>query len=225
MNILKIVLYSIFFFSCCILSCNTTSKVNTYSYLALGDSYTIGEGVKTNERWPNQLADSLTNSGFTIEKVNILAKTGWTTRNLLDAIYETHFERHTIVSLLIGVNNQYQRKPFTVFQEEFVTLLDTCIGLASKKSNVFVVSIPDYSVTPFGNDNKTQIALEINQYNKYIQETCSAKGVLFINITEISRELSEDSKALVNDGLHPSGYQYSQWTKQMFPHVLKLLKK
>lgn len=194
-------------------------------YLALGDSYTIGEGVSEELRWPNQLAQRLKAVDFEISKVNIIATTGWTTRNLLDAIEKEKPVQHELVSLLIGVNNQYQKLPFDLYESEFVELLELAIELAGGKENVFVVSIPDYGVTPFGSGDPVGIGKEIDRYNAYAAGKCRALDIPFIDITGISRDLGNGTGALAADRLHPSGTQYTQWTEAILPVVIDLLKK
>ncbi len=201
---------------------NTTSK-RKIKYLALGDSYTIGENESVSGRWPNQLKDSLTLKGFVVEKTDIIAQTGWTTTNLLNAINNTLIEDYNLVSLLIGVNNQYQNKPFSLFKQEFNQLLDTAIVFAGSKDSIFVVSIPDYGVTPFGGSNSQAIAQEIDMYNDYIESQCDSLAVTYINITEISRNLGSSNGALTNDNLHPSAFQYSKWVEAILPRVLAMI--
>ena len=201
----------------------TPMETRTYTYLALGDSYTIGQGVIEEERWPNQLSAELNGNGKEITNVNIIAQTGWTTTDLLNAIQSENPEKHDIVSLLIGVNNQYQNKPFNLFETEFDSLLNISINLASSIEKVFVVSIPDYGVTPFGANNSQQIAMELDQYNDYMEVKCSSMNIPFINITEISRQLGSSNGALASDNLHPSGYQYGLWVQEILPTVMNLL--
>jgi len=181
-------------------------------FLALGDSYTIGESVTENERWPNQLANELG-----ISKPLIIATTGWRTDNLANAISIAKLkEEFDLVSLLIGVNNQYQGKPIDKYALEFETLLNTSIRLANgRKENVFVVSIPDYGFTPFGMKNKDRISLEIERYNEIAKKICSRIQVKYIDITDISREGLSDPSLVAPDGLHPSGKMYALWTKRI----------
>lgn len=193
------------------------------NYLALGDSYTIGQGVEEHQRWPNQLIEKLKSNNYLVDKTGIIAKTGWTTRNLLDAIEENDVENYNLVSLLIGVNNQYQNQPFTMFTSDFDLLLSKSIEIAGGSSRVFVVSIPDYGVTPFGSSNSEKIGMEIDMYNQYILDHCNAKNIPFIDITEISRTLGATNDALAPDNLHPSGTQYAVWVDSILPIVIELL--
>lgn len=201
-----------------------SSPVETYTYLALGDSYTIGQGVEEASRWPNQLRDSLAQDSILLEEVNFIAQTGWTTRRLLDEIQIESPPQHDLVSLLIGVNNQFQRLPFSQFTSEFDSLLTIAEALAQAEGRVFVVSIPDYGVTPFGAPNRERIAEELDDYNAYIAYRCGSRDIPFINITEISRELGASEGALAFDNLHPSGFQYSLWVEEILPTVEELLK-
>jgi lysophospholipase L1-like esterase len=182
-------------------------------YLALGDSYTIGESVAEKERWPVQLAEALRKKGKSIEGPTIIATTGWRTDNLKNAIDIARVkEEYGMVSLLIGVNNQYQGKPVETFTKEFEELLNTAIRLAGgKKENVFVVSIPDYGYTPFGKPKQEKISKELDEYNNISRRIVEKYKVKYFYITDISRKGLEDPALVAEDGLHPSGKQYSQW--------------
>lgn len=196
---------------------------DSLSYLALGDSYTIGQGVDPSLRWPNQLAEKLLENDVPIDSVRIIARTGWTTRNLIDAVEASDAQAYDLVSLLIGVNNQYRQQDFILFETEFDQLLNRATQLAGTKEKVFVVSIPDYGVTPFGAGNREQIAAELDQYNAYMAEKCSTLEIPFIDITEISRDLGDAPEALAPDELHPSGTQYAAWVEEILPVVLEML--
>lgn len=204
-------------------TCETIEEQTPIKYLALGDSYTICQNVSEGGRWPNQLKEKLKDNNFEVEKTDIIAQTGWTTSNLITAINNASPEDYNLVSLLIGVNNQYQNQPFTIFQTEFDQLLTTSINIAGNKDRVFVVSIPDYGVTPFGSANSQTIGQEIDQYNSYMETKCDSLGILYINITEISRTLGSTNGALTNDNLHPSASQYTEWVNEMLAEVLGLL--
>ena len=205
----------------------------TYSYLALGDSYSIGEQVAFADNFPNQTIQLLRKDSFGFYAPEIIAKTGWTTDELNEAIENTVLlETYDIVSLLIGVNNQYRGRSATEFKIEFEQLLQLAIGFAGNKPyRVFVLSIPDWGITPFastllidGKGTDTQkVAEEIDAYN-YICET-SAKQFLtnFINITESQREEGNKPGFLAPDGLHPSGLEYKKWAAKMADAVLKQL--
>jgi lysophospholipase L1-like esterase len=191
------------------------------NYLALGDSYTIGESVTENDRWPNQLVRILNAKGTVFAKPRIIATTGWRTDNLANAIRIANLkEEYDLVSLLIGVNNQYQGKPVEQFAIEFESLLKTAIKLAKgNKENVFVVSIPDYGFTPFGLKNKEKISQEIDLFNSVSQEICKKDNVKYINITDTSREGLNDLTLVASDGLHPSGKLYTQWANRIAEQI------
>lgn len=193
-------------------------------YLALGDSYTIGQGVEESERWPNQLVEELRSNDKQVDRVEIIAQSGWRTNNLIDAIASNNPQGFNLVSLLIGVNNQFSNLDFDIFIAEFNELLQTSINIAGSSERVFVVSIPDYGVTPFGSSwgNPSQIASELDMYNAYMHQRCEELGIPFINITDISRSLGSSQGAL-SDGLHPSGMQYALWVDEMLPVVLELV--
>ncbi|MGB0431052.1 MAG: SGNH/GDSL hydrolase family protein [Bacteroidia bacterium] len=202
---------------------NAEPEKDVISYLALGDSYTIGQGVDAYNRWPNLLIDTLKKSDYQFEKDQIIAQTGWTTYNLLQAMSNQDLSDYNLVSLLIGVNNQYRGQDFDVFKSEFDSLLNWSITIANSKSRVFVVSIPDYGVTPFGQSNAEKIAKELDNYNGYMYNKCVEKGVPFVDITTISRIMGNGEGALAKDNLHPSGKQYQQWVNKIAPVVFSLL--
>lgn len=188
------------------------------AYLALGDSYTIGESVDVGERWPVQLGEKLSEVGRGVAEPRIIAKTGWTTDELISAIgQEDITETYDMVSLLIGVNNQYRGYAFEQYQTEFAELLSLAISFAGQDtSKVFVVSIPDYGVTPFAaNSDTVRIANEIDRYNQHAEAYCEALGVQYVDITEISRQAREKPDLVANDGLHPSAAMYRLWVERI----------
>ena len=200
-----------------IVSFGQTKDLN-YSYLALGDSYTIGESVKESERWPVQLSNSLRNK---LNKPVIIAKSGWTTDQLIDTLNKINFnKKFDFVSLLIGVNNQYRGRSVENFKEGFTILLKKSIEYANyKKERVMVVSIPDWGVTPFAkNKNRTIIGNEIDAFNKVIHDECMKNNITFFNITEISRKAVDNNSLIAEDGLHPSKKMYKQWVKIIKPY-------
>lgn len=197
--------------------------------LALGDSYTIGQSVEAGMRWPNQFGDSLTNRGYQIDEIHYIATTGWRTDNLISAIKNKNLENqgYNLVSLLIGVNNQYQNAPFSKYENEFPALLDSAIRYAGgDPSRVFVVSIPDYAFTPFGQSsgNASAISQELDQYNAFAKLISAQKNVVFFNITPISRLGVQKPEYVANDGLHPSGTQYTEWVKLILEYIEGTLK-
>lgn len=192
------------------------------TYLALGDSYTIGERVDENQRWPVQLSRALQDSGIAIAEPRIIAKTGWTTLELEEAIARTDLNPpYDLVSLLIGVNDQYDGLDFTKYPARFRLLLKKALALAGgKKDHVFVISIPDYSVTPFGQKkNPDAIRKQLARYNATNKSIAEKLGVYYINITPGSREAARDSSLIAPDGLHPSGKMYTQWVEQIIPVI------
>ncbi|HRK55551.1 MAG TPA: SGNH/GDSL hydrolase family protein [Cyclobacteriaceae bacterium] len=200
--------------------CAQTSK-QLKTYLALGDSYTIGESVPETERWPVQLAKALTEKGIPVASPKIIAVTGWRTDNLKNGIDIAQIkERYDLVSLLIGVNNQYQGKPADAYAVEYETLLKTAIQLAGgEKANVFVVSIPDYGYTPFGAPNQPKISKELDEFNAINKRITEAYEITYINITDISRRGLEDPELVADDTLHPSGKQYTLWVKRILENL------
>lgn len=185
------------------------------SFLALGDSYTIGESVQESERWPVQLAKELNDIGYQVEQPKIIARTGWRTDELMAAVNDANLlSDYDLVGLLIGVNNQYQGKTVESYQPEFEELLRKAIELAGgDKSKVFVVSIPDYGFTPFGESKKAKISRELDDYNSVNRSISKALGVQYFYITDISR--SGKNGLVAKDNLHPSGEQYRLWVAEI----------
>lgn len=196
-------------------------------YLALGDSYTIGESVPENERWSNQLAGLLTTNDISTE-VTIIARTGWTTDELWDGMQKVKISPpYDLVSLLIGVNNQYRGRNIQEYRDGFTFLLNKAIEYAGGDPNrVIVLSIPDWGVTPFASsrDSKT-IAVEINQFNSVNEEESKKAGVHYVDVTPVSRETVNDSALIASDGLHPSGKMHAEWAKLAYSEVLKIFEK
>lgn len=198
-------------------------------YLALGDSYTIGEAVPEKDRWPVQLVERLRKEGIEINDPTIIATTGWTTDELQSALARVRLAgNYELVSLLIGVNNQYRGYPVDQYKKEFAELLDQAIALAGgDPDDVFVLSIPDYGVTPFSKEkglNPAKIARELNQYNAIAKEIAVSQEVDFFEITEWSRRAKNDPSLIASDGLHPSGKMYKNWVDTCFKEVSKKLK-
>ena len=192
------------------------------TYLALGDSYTIGESVTEAERWPNQLAESLRKKGYDVAKPAIIATTGWRTDNLRNAINIARLkDTYSLVSLLIGVNNQFQGKPAGQYAIEFEDLLRTCIELAGqKKENVLVVSIPDYGYTPYGMSRQSDISDALDQFNAINKKISKKQGIRYIDITDISRKGLDQPDLVASDGLHPSGKMYSLWVERIVKEIV-----
>lgn len=193
-------------------------------YLALGDSYTIGQSVEPDERWPVILAKELKAAGKPIATPQIIARTGWTTRNLLDALEQNPpTGTFDLVSLLIGVNNQYQGRNMEEYRVEFRQLLLKAMTYAGDDAgNVFVLSIPDWGVTAMGEGNRDHIAAEIDSFNAIAKEECDKQKIAFINITGISRTALNDPTMIARDQLHFSGKMYALWVKEALPRVRQL---
>lgn len=194
-----------------------------YTYLALGDSYTIGEQVPLHESFPYQALQLLRKAGKAFHAPEIIAKTGWTTDELNDQINQSIFlESYDIVTLLIGVNNQYRGRKSNEFKIEFNNLLQRAIGFAGgKNEQVFVLSIPDWGVTPFAKERDTkQIALEIDQYNEQCKLVAEENNCHFIDITTAQRIDGNNPDFLAGDGLHPSGEEYAKWANKLFDVIL-----
>lgn len=197
------------------------------TYLALGDSYTIGESVDADMRWPVQLVHRLRDNFINIADAEIIARTGWTTDELMKGIETTSTRNsYDLVSLLVGVNNQYRGRDIDNFRQEFSELLDIALGFADGISgNVIVLSIPDWGVMPFAqNRDREKIADEIDAFNRVVKEECMNAGISFFDITDISRKASNDLTLVAEDGLHPSGKMYSQWVDRVYNHVYDLFK-
>jgi lysophospholipase L1-like esterase len=198
--------------------------VKEINYLALGDSYTIGQSVCETCRFPEQLRKKLeisnTNNTY---KSQIIATTGWTTANLISAINAINLApKYDLVTLLIGVNNQYQNKAFSIYEKEFPELVTKAIVLAKgDKANVIVVSIPDYAFTPFGKQsNPSKISLEIDNYNAFAQKYCLEQNIEFITITDITRQGLINPLLVATDGLHPSELAYTQFVERILPKAI-----
>ena len=195
-------------------------------YLALGDSYTIGESVDSSERWSHQLADLLRAHDITTE-ITIIARTGWTTQELWEGIQARKISPpYDLVSLLIGVNNQYRGHDINEYREQFVLLLNKAIEYAGgDPCRVIVLSIPDWGVTPFANGHDSgQIARDIDAFNSVNKEETEKVDAYYVDITPISRKALNDSSWIALDGLHPSGKMYAEWAKLALPVVLEVLK-
>lgn len=225
-------LLAIFFFFTLISSCNKEFKSNTmtntssiekkYNYLALGDSYTIGQSVLAAENFPTQVVSIMLNNATPFLPARIIAKTGWTTDELETGISIANTENpllptYDFVSLLIGVNNQYRARSVENYKPEFEALLKKAIAFAGNKpEHVVVLSIPDWGVTPFaaGRD-RAQIAREIDAYNHANKKIALQYSVHYIDITPWTREASNDPSLLAEDGLHPSGKEYKRWADKI----------
>ena len=200
-------------------------------YLALGDSYTIGESVAASERWPVQLTARLRARGFTLEDPLLIATTGWTTGELAGAIEQANpIGPFDLVTLLIGVNNQYRGRSEDEYRKQFHALLQRSIAYAGDDpARVIVLSIPDWSVTPFATgmgaeqSSLDRIAGQIDQFNAINRAETERSGAHYLDITPISRQAAQDRSLLATDGLHPSGKMYAQWVKLIEPMACDVL--
>jgi len=204
-----------------------------YTYLALGDSYTIGESVSILENFPSQTVQLLRKSGYDFLAPEILAMTGWTTKDLLETIQKTKLlSSYDYITLLIGVNNQFQEIDINEYKKDFEALLKKAISLAGDKTrHVFVLSIPDWGATPFAEDrlsngktkDRRKISAEIDEYNMINQLLSRQYKVHYIDITPGTREAARDESLLTNDKLHPSGKEYARWATPVFALISNAL--
>ncbi len=195
-----------------------TTAQKTYTYLALGDSYTIGESLPLGDNFPHQTVDLLRKKGMSITDPEIVAKTGWTTDELMDAIAKRTLKPdYDFVSLLIGVNNQYRGRDLATYQKEFEQLLQQAIQFAGGKHNrVFVLSIPDWGMTPFAEGrDRVKITREIDLFNAANQKISEQYKVQYIEITTGTREASKDLSLVADDKLHPSKKEYAKWADKL----------
>jgi lysophospholipase L1-like esterase len=191
----------------------------TLSFLALGDSYTIGEGVPAEDRWPVRLAERLRDDGIALADPHIVAQTGWTTLELLEAMGESgNLRRHDLVTLLAGVNDQYRGYGVDSYRESFDRLVQAAIAHAKLPNGLIVLSIPDWGATPYAHGrDRTAIAHEIDTFNSAAREIAMASGVRFLDITPLSRRAANDRSLLAADGLHPSRTMYESWVEALLP--------
>lgn len=200
----------------------------SYSYLALGDSYTIGQSVEESERWPVKLSSALNEQGINVRPPVIIAQTGWRTERLITEIENASNlgEQYDMVSLLIGVNNQFGGRSVESFTPDFEKLLQMSINLTGgNEKKVFVLSIPDYGVTLFGSSRGGDIGGDIDRYNAASKALCDQYGIAYFDITPISREAATDLELIASDGLHPSGKMYQRWVDLIVDDVMELLSK
>ena len=226
-------------FALCLLACtsktpdpgmttglNGTPVISKNSFLALGDSYTIGESVDEADRWPVQLAGLLRIDSVDVANPDIIARTGWTTAELQDEIKRSGNQKtYALVSLMIGVNNQYRGQSQERYRTEFRDLLQTATQFAGGKTNhVFVLSTPDWGQSPYASGrDKVQIAREIDQFNAIARDECQKAGIAFVDITPLTRSAAGDSSQFASDGLHYSGKQMQQWAAKALPIAKKIL--
>ena len=191
---------------------------NPFSFLALGDSYTIGEGVNEDERWPNQFVDIANENNVNFDKPKIIATTGWKTHDLINAINNTNFtNRYDYISLLIGVNNQFNSRPIEEFEEDLNKLMKKMKDLKKNDGSIIIISIPDWGYTPYGNvSERDDISKQINLFNSRLKYFASTNDLKYVDITEISRRAIKEPNLISNDNLHPSGIMYLEWAKKIY---------
>lgn len=200
------------------------------NFLALGDSYTIGEGISINDCWPRQLVKQLGKEQIVVAEPTIIAQTGWTTEELDQAINESVLNPpYQLVTLLIGVNDQYRKYPIEHYAPRFTTLLERAIGFAGgRKDRVIVISIPDWSVTPFAAKDSSsaireRISREIDAYNSVNLKIANKYNISYVDITPITRRKGAQSEFLTSDDLHPSAAMYRDWVQLLLPVVRQAL--
>lgn len=224
---LYLFLFPFFLYSCGITNSNTNKEEQvSISYLALGDSYTIGESVAEQQRWPILMSQTIRKAGHSILKPSIIAKTGWRTDNLLHAMKMqlNTSEKYDLVSILIGVNNQFQGASIETYEKDLRKLFDQAISYCkSGKNGVFVLSIPDYGATPYGTSRAEAIGKAIDQWNAIYKKVTLEYDLPWYDITPISRKAKTDQSLIAKDGLHPSGKMYQQWVNFISPKVLDVL--
>lgn len=207
-------------FGCFFSNADTTAANDSATkkhYLALGDSYTIGQSVAAMENFPNQLVTKANAKGSDYDEPEIIATTGWRTDQLIKKVSETKlkYEKYDLVTLLIGVNDEFQGRSTTDYEPQFKTILDKAIQLAGNDpKKVWVFSIPDYGYTPFGSTSKATISKRIDEFNAVNAKIAKEKGVNYLDITPISRKGLDKPELVAKDGLHPSGTMYELWVDE-----------
>ena len=195
-----------------------TSRESPFSFIALGDSYTIGEGVNEDERWPNQFVDVAYENGIDFDQPIIIAETGWKTYDLLNAINQKNFtKKYDYISLLIGVNNQFNSRPLNEFEEDLNKLMYEMKKIKKNGGSIIIISIPDWGYTPFGeSSDMNDISEQINLFNNSLRKFASTNDLKYVDVTEISRRGINEPDLITNDNLHPSGSMYLEWAKKIY---------
>jgi lysophospholipase L1-like esterase len=193
-------------------------RESPYSFIALGDSYTIGQGVNEDERWPNQFVDVAYENGIDFDQPMIIAETGWKTYDLFNAINRTSFsKKYDYISLLIGVNNQFNSRPIDEFEEDLDKLMDEMKRIKKNDGSIIIISIPDWGYTPFGESSgMSDISEQINLFNNSLRKFATTNGLKYVDVTEISRRGIKEPDLITNDNLHPSGTMYLEWAKKIY---------
>ena len=194
------------------------SNKTQFSLLALGDSYTIGEGVNEDQIWPNQFIKVAYENGLDFSSPRIIAETGWKSYDLINAIESSNFEKkYDYVSLLIGVNNQFNSRPVNEFENDLDKLLIKINNLKKKSGSVLIISIPDWGSSPYGvGFDRNEISNEINSFNNSLKSFANINGLKYVDVTEISRRAINEPNLIAIDNLHPSGIMYLEWAKKIF---------
>ena len=194
------------------------SNQGPLTLLALGDSYTIGEGVNEEERWPNQFVKVAYENGIDFLTPRIIAMTGWKTYDLINGIESSNFEKkYDYVALLIGVNNQFNSRSINEFEDDLDKLLIKINNLKKKDGSVLIISIPDWGSSPYGeNIDRNEISNEINTFNNSLKSFANINGLKYVDVTEISRRAINEPNLITSDNLHPSGLMYLEWAKKIF---------
>ncbi len=189
-----------------------------FTLLALGDSYTIGEGVSEDQTWPNQFIQIAYENGVDFINSRIIAETGWKSYDLINAIASSNFERkYDYISLLIGVNNQFNSRPINEFKDDLDNLLIKMNNLKKNNGSILIISIPDWGSTPYGeSSNRNDISNEINAFNNVLKNFAINNGLKYVDVTEISRRAINEPELITTDNLHPSGLMYLEWAKKIF---------
>lgn len=213
-----------------VMTLDSNARTHKLKFLSLGDSYTIGESVTEDDRWPVQLAGLLRADKVDVADPDIIAKTGWTTAELQTAIAERdNKNKYDLVSLMIGVNNQYRGQSVETYRTDFRALLETAVRFANGKANrVFVLSIPDWGQSPFARNrdkDPAKVGQEIDAFNAVAQDECQKAGVAFVDITPLTRSAAGDASQFADDGLHYAGNQMKHWADAALPVAKGLLAK
>ncbi len=213
-------------FGCLLSNSKDTTSLNSdkLHYLALGDSYTVGESVQAKDNFPHQLVKILSENKYDYDEPEIIAKTGWRTDQLIQKVNEASlkYEKYDLVTLLVGVNDEFQGRSIEEYIPQFSKILEKAIQLAGNDSSkVWVFSIPDYGYTAYGSAQKARISPRIDQFNAVNRKLAEEKGVHYLEITTISRKGMENTGLIADDGLHPSGEMYKLWVEEFFKQFRK----
>ena len=189
-----------------------------FSFIALGDSYTIGEGVNVEDRWPNQFVNLANENGFDFDQPVIIAETGWKTYDLLDSINQTNFSsKYDYISLLIGVNNQFNSRPIHEFEEDLNKLMDEMNRIKKDDGSIIIISIPDWGYTPFAESvEMSDISEKIDLFNSSLIKFAATNDLKYVDVTEISRRAINEPNLITDDNLHPSKKMYLEWANKIY---------